>query len=602
MRLDGAGAISERTPISAGHCFGSPAAPMPPLLFPRGILENGPPAAAVRRACCCYGKMPGDTVSPASYGRPVRRTCAVQRGGRESEPPVRYLARLSNIIIPLPRYIPVAAAAAAAAARSARARTYVLLVTSTSRIPSPHHGRTVFFFLFTTTAAAVTERELAGLLCRNRTVASFATSSVVVYRSDAYNTHRGPGMSVGPVRYNNNNNIATLARTSAVRFYHNKNVAVRESSRTYNIHAQQYRRCAFGRIKDSREKSARVARIIARARAPAYNSSADILYVSSLEFHSPPSMITVNVWLACFALAATAIGLPLWGYFESPQSEIGTSGSERGHFGPWQLCKQSYYGRTKCGDLISRFHPEETVRIAGYFAIAGTLCLAVFCLLSIIQLAMVVSKEKVVLAYSKTVITKLVFAFAATLLAIIAAGLFALQTDDKDNSYQVTRGESFYMQIGLIILNFLLFVAAIYDLIFSRRLGGDPTISHRDPSGVEATTFNNPSFKEKRRKQWRHFGDQRQRKTVPEWRWRRGQRQHHVGDDDLELERVDHNAGYPKPAAVQPEETAVGQRERGRRRRSRNSKSRVQRHVTHTVPEREHKKSPHTDPEHGRLD
>ncbi|XP_025417749.1 uncharacterized protein LOC112688658 [Sipha flava] len=201
---------------------------------------------------------------------------------------------------------------------------------------------------------------------------------------------------------------------------------------------------------------------------------------------------------ACFALAATAIGLPLWGYFESPQGDIATSGMDRGYFGPWQMCKQSYYGRTKCGDSISRFHPVETVRIAGYFAITGTLSLAIFCILSIVQLAMVVSKEKVVIAYSKTVVTKLVFAFAATLLAIIAAGLFALQTDDKDNSYQVTRGESFYMQIGLIVLNFLLFVAAIYDLIFSRRLGGDPTISHRDPSGVEATTFNNPAFKEKR--------------------------------------------------------------------------------------------------------
>lgn len=54
------------------------------------------------------------------------------------------------------------------------------------------------------------------------------------------------------------------------------------------------------------------------------------------------------------------------------------------------------------------------------------------------------------------------------------------------------------LQIGLIILNFLLFVAAIYDLIFSRRMGGDPTISHRDPSGIEATTFNNPAFKEKK--------------------------------------------------------------------------------------------------------
>lgn len=131
------------------------------------------------------------------------------------------------------------------------------------------------------------------------------------------------------------------------------------------------------------------------------------------------------------------------------------------------MCKQSYYGRTKCGDSISRFHPEgklrrivsvpkrgscvnfqsnilimiiaifvaeikswmhgvhdilvtvwfvstETVKIAGYFAIVGTLSLAVFCILSIVQLAMVVSKEKVVIAYSKTVVTKLVFAFAAS--------------------------------------------------------------------------------------------------------------------------------------------------------------------------------------------
>lgn len=56
----------------------------------------------------------------------------------------------------------------------------------------------------------------------------------------------------------------------------------------------------------------------------------------------------------------------------------------------------------------------EMVKIAGYFAIAGTLSLAVFCILSIVQLAMVVSKEKVVVAYSKTVASKLVFAFAAS--------------------------------------------------------------------------------------------------------------------------------------------------------------------------------------------
>jgi len=47
-------------------------------------------------------------------------------------------------------------------------------------------------------------------------------------------------------------------------------------------------------------------------------------------------------------------------------------------------------------------------------------------------------------------------------------------------------------------MDFGLFVAAMYDLIFSRRQGGDPTISNRDPTGEEAITFNNPAFKEKR--------------------------------------------------------------------------------------------------------
>lgn len=154
----------------------------------------------------------------------------------------------------------------------------------------------------------------------------------------------------------------------------------------------------------------------------------------------------------------------------------------------------------------------ETVKIAGYFAIVGTLSLAVFCILSIVQLAMVVSKEKVVVAYSKTVATKLVFAFAASkyiihmcpsyilkiiytlilwqtyyyectrmkyltrwlyslyiaLLAIIAAGLFALQTDDKDNSYQVTRGESFYMQVNKLnhILMFEVLKMTVFRVFF----------------------------------------------------------------------------------------------------------------------------------------
>lgn len=53
------------------------------------------------------------------------------------------------------------------------------------------------------------------------------------------------------------------------------------------------------------------------------------------------------------------------------------------------------------------------------------------------------------------------------------------------------------LQVCLIILNFLLFIGALYDVLFSRRLGGDPTMSTRDPSGDSATTYNNPGYRDK---------------------------------------------------------------------------------------------------------
>lgn len=56
----------------------------------------------------------------------------------------------------------------------------------------------------------------------------------------------------------------------------------------------------------------------------------------------------------------------------------------------------------------------------------------------------------------------------------------------------------FIFQVGLIVINFLLFITALYDLMFSRKSNGDPT-TVRDPTGVDATTFNNPGFREKKR-------------------------------------------------------------------------------------------------------
>lgn len=83
------------------------------------------------------------------------------------------------------------------------------------------------------------------------------------------------------------------------------------------------------------------------------------------------------------------------------------------------------------------------------------------------------------------------------LLAIVAAGLFAVQTDNERSGIRITRGIGFYLQILVIILTIGLFVMAIYDVIFARRTGGDPT-EHVDVSPTQATTYNNPGFREGR--------------------------------------------------------------------------------------------------------
>ena len=113
------------------------------------------------------------------------------------------------------------------------------------------------------------------------------------------------------------------------------------------------------------------------------------------------------------------------------------------------------------------------------FAAAGSTCLlAMFSILSVLQLTMVVSKDRVLLPYSIVLTAKLILAllsselmvlFAntgcifvslicpslfAAILSIIASALFALQTDDRENDFNVTRGESFYIQVNIYWLNF----------------------------------------------------------------------------------------------------------------------------------------------------
>ncbi|RVE52222.1 hypothetical protein evm_003141 [Chilo suppressalis] len=132
------------------------------------------------------------------------------------------------------------------------------------------------------------------------------------------------------------------------------------------------------------------------------------------------------------------------------------------------------------------------VYIAGVVGAIGVTVLGVFCVLSVLQLAMISSKERVGFKYTHLVMMKLALALLAALLSIAAAGLFAVQGDDR--GYYLTRGEAFYVQIVCIVINSLLFIMSLYDALFSRRSGGDPTTAGEP----DATTINNPGFKEGR--------------------------------------------------------------------------------------------------------
>ncbi|KOX73863.1 hypothetical protein WN51_13941 [Melipona quadrifasciata] len=116
------------------------------------------------------------------------------------------------------------------------------------------------------------------------------------------------------------------------------------------------------------------------------------------------------------------------------------------YFGPWRQCKLLLYGRERCGQGVSRFQPVLAVWVAGLAAATASALLAVLVGLAVLQLAMASSAKRVIISYSTALIGKVALATLATSLAIVAASLFALQTDDRASSFVITRGEAFYMQ------------------------------------------------------------------------------------------------------------------------------------------------------------
>lgn len=120
--------------------------------------------------------------------------------------------------------------------------------------------------------------------------------------------------------------------------------------------------------------------------------------------------IITTISFICFALSCAAVFLPIWGYFKD---EHGGFAADHGYFGPWKVCKELAYNREKCGshENASRFKPSNFVFASGIAIVFSTLFLGIYCILSVIQIAAISSREKIVMKYSSLVVIKLVLAF-----------------------------------------------------------------------------------------------------------------------------------------------------------------------------------------------
>ncbi|XP_052862264.1 uncharacterized protein LOC128268981 isoform X1 [Anopheles cruzii] len=204
------------------------------------------------------------------------------------------------------------------------------------------------------------------------------------------------------------------------------------------------------------------------------------------------AVLVTALGFLCLVISATAVGVPVWAYYE------GRSGVEdRGYFGPWQKCQVLSY-RERCGD-VGRFRPLGVVFVSGLLAVGGCVLFGIFCVLSIVQIAMISSRDRVCMSYRALVTVKLVATVFAAGLSLAAAGLFALQTDDDRAGYRITRGISFYLQVVVTALSLALLALAAYDRILTKRPDGDPTmLSNASTNGGRSrgSTYNNPGFRE----------------------------------------------------------------------------------------------------------
>jgi len=157
-----------------------------------------------------------------------------------------------------------------------------------------------------------------------------------------------------------------------------------------------------------------------------------------------------------------SVAVPHWGTFgpggQSYYQAGYTSQDNRGHFGPFQVCKYlTYY--SYCG-AQTIYQPSTWIKVAGICGVATILALGLFSLFSILHVAMQLQRREIWISFKRDVFAKLVTASLAVLAnfgaVIFGAIEFSIAGRNKPIAYKI--GVCYYLQIFLIFVNALLVI------------------------------------------------------------------------------------------------------------------------------------------------
>jgi len=157
-----------------------------------------------------------------------------------------------------------------------------------------------------------------------------------------------------------------------------------------------------------------------------------------------------------------SVAVPHWGSFgpggQSYYQAGYTSQDNRGHFGPFQVCKYLTYYSYCGGNTI--YQPSTWIKVAGICGVATILALGLFSLFSILHVAMQLQRKEIWISFKRDVFAKLVTASLAVLAnfgaVIFGAVELSIAGRNKPIAYKI--GVCYYLQIFLIFVNALLVI------------------------------------------------------------------------------------------------------------------------------------------------